>query len=135
MAPSADRERLTQNEWDAEFLASVHRSSSSAPSRDTPRCRAYAVPAPAFRYTREVNDGRHESARIRASRRQAWTVRKYVLGHEPCDDLSASTTPDERLAMMWPLALEAWALSGAGVPDYERRETPVRMRRGGPTAS
>jgi len=28
--------------------------------------------------------------------------------------------------MMWPLALEAWALMGNGIPDYERRDAPVR---------
>jgi hypothetical protein len=53
-------------------------------------------------------------------------VRKHAPGREPGDDLSASTTPEERLAMMWPLALEAWALSGADMPDYDRRAAPVR---------
>jgi hypothetical protein len=76
-----------------------------------------------------VNDEDRESVRIGASRRQGWTVQKYKLGHEPGDDLSASTTPEERLAMMWPLALEAWTLSGAGVPDYDRRAAPVRRLR------
>ncbi len=28
--------------------------------------------------------------------------------------------------MMWPLALEAWALTGNGMPDYERRDASVR---------
>jgi len=73
-----------------------------------------------------VNDENRETTSTGSSRRREWTVRKYNLGHEPGDDLSDSTTPEERLAMMWPLALEAWTLSGAGVPDYDRRSTPVR---------
>jgi hypothetical protein len=50
------------------------------------------------------------------------------LGAEPSDDLSGTTTAEERLAMMWPLALEAWALSGRPIPDYERSAAPVRRR-------
>lgn len=73
-----------------------------------------------------MNDERGETERSGPSRRHGWVVRKYLLGHEPGDDLSASTTPEERLAMMWPLALEAWALMGNGIPDYERRDAPVR---------
>lgn len=28
--------------------------------------------------------------------------------------------------MMWPLALEAWALAGLSVPDYPIADAPVR---------
>jgi len=67
----------------------------------------------------------------------SWPVRVHRLGAEPSDDLSRTTTAEERLAMMWPLTLEAWALTGRGVPDYPRRETPVRIvagaRRAGAT--
>jgi hypothetical protein len=73
-----------------------------------------------------VSDDLHGSVHTGASKRARWVVRKYSLGHEPGDDLSGSTTPEERLAMMWPLALEAWRLSGAGVPSYDRRAAPVR---------
>ena len=34
-------------------------------------------------------------------------------------------TAEERIEMMWPLALEAWSLSGRLVPDYERKDAPV----------
>lgn len=27
--------------------------------------------------------------------------------------------------MMWPLALEAWALTGRSLPDYERKSAPI----------
>ncbi|HEY2954567.1 MAG TPA: hypothetical protein VGK89_04910 [Candidatus Eisenbacteria bacterium] len=76
-----------------------------------------------------MSDANRETPEATASRRRQWNVRKFTLGNEPGDDLSASTTAEERLAMMWPLALEAWALSGARVPDYDRRNAPVRCLR------
>jgi hypothetical protein len=60
--------------------------------------------------------------------RSTWPVRVYRLGSEPSDDLSAGTTATERLAMMWPLALEAWDLTGRPLPQYARSETAVRIR-------
>jgi hypothetical protein len=69
----------------------------------------------------DSNDGRR-----RASRRGDWEVRKFRLGEEPSDDLRAHTTAEERLQMMWSLALDAWASAGRQVPDYDRREAPVR---------
>ena len=56
-------------------------------------------------------------------------MRVYRLGTQPSDDLSATSTPEERLAMMWPLALEAFSLSGRSMPTYRRREAPVALRR------
>ena len=53
-------------------------------------------------------------------------MRKLRLGDEPGEDLSGSTTAEERLAMMWPLAVEAWSLTGEPMPEYEREDTPVR---------
>jgi hypothetical protein len=58
----------------------------------------------------------------------------YRLGAEPGDDLSGTTTAEERLAMMWPLALEAWTLAGLSVPGYARHETPVARRPWPPSA-
>ena len=54
------------------------------------------------------------------------------MGEEPSEDLRSSTTVDERLAMMWPLALEAWSLTGQPVPVLPRAQWPVRRatRRG-----
>ena len=64
----------------------------------------------------------------------AWPVRSgrcasSGLEDEPGPDLSATTTADERLAMMWPLARDAWALAGRAIPDYPRDRTPVRVIR------
>ena len=46
---------------------------------------------------------------------------------EPGPDLRSTTTPEERLAMMWPLAREAWTLAGRAIPDYPRHGMPVRI--------
>lgn len=67
----------------------------------------------------------------RAARRSSWPVRRLALGDE-ADDLSAQTTAAERIAMMWPLALEAWKLAGLPIPDYERKDAPSRLVRGQP---
>ena len=58
-------------------------------------------------------------------------MRKFKLGEEPSDDLSDTTTPSERLAMMWPLAVEAWALAGRPLPTYDRSTIPIRIYRRG----
>jgi len=66
----------------------------------------------------------------RAAARGNWPVRVYRLGEEPEDDLS-ETTPEQRLAMIWELSVDAWTLSGRPFPEYSRAETPVRVIRGG----
>jgi hypothetical protein len=63
-----------------------------------------------------------------ANDRQSWPVHVHRLGAEPGDDLGATTTPEARLEMMWPLALEAWALTGRPMPSYSRSEAPVSLR-------
>lgn len=62
----------------------------------------------------------------RTTARNSWPVRKHRLGEEPSDDLSDSTTAEERLQMMWQLAVEAWSLTDRPIPDYKRDEAPVR---------
>jgi hypothetical protein len=54
-------------------------------------------------------------------------VRIFPLGQEPGDDLSASTTATERLAMLWALSQEAWAFTGSAIPGYARHETPIKI--------
>jgi hypothetical protein len=65
----------------------------------------------------------------RAARRASWPVRRRGLGEES-DDLSAETSATERIAMMWPLALEAWRMAGLPIPDYARKDAPSRLVRG-----
>lgn len=73
--------------------------------------------------------GSGETFEARAARRRSWMVRLCRLGEGSSDDLSAFTTPEERLKMMWPLAIEAWRLSGGSLPTYERGQAPVRLLR------
>ena len=67
--------------------------------------------------------------RERAAGRAGWPVRRFELGQES-DDLSAVSSAEERIAMMWPLALEAWSLAGLPLPDYTRENMPGRLLRG-----
>jgi hypothetical protein len=62
----------------------------------------------------------------RVAARAAWPIRRYRLGEEPGDDLSATTTAAERLAMVWELTLDTWASAGKPLPAYSRAETPIR---------
>ena len=61
--------------------------------------------------------------------RAGWPVRVFRLGDEPSDDLRGHTTAEERLAMMWPLAVEAWATSGRVLAEYPRHRMPGRVIR------
>jgi hypothetical protein len=70
----------------------------------------------------------HEHVATAADRRR-WPVRVYRLGAEPDDNLAASTTAEQRLAMMWPLAVEAFVVAGREVPSYARCDAPVAVRR------
>lgn len=71
--------------------------------------------------------GKDEDRQARARRRRSWPIRRYRLGDEP--EVSVGTTPEERLAMMWPLTKSAWALSRRPMPDYRREEAPGRVIR------
>ena len=60
-------------------------------------------------------------------RRDRWPVQVREMSRVVEDDLSASTTAEDRLAMMWPLAREAWSFAGLDLPDYSRDQAPVRV--------
>lgn len=68
-----------------------------------------------------------EARRRRAEARKNWPVRFFPLGQEPGDDLSATTTASERVAMVWTLTQDAWAAAGRPIPTYSRAETPIRF--------
>jgi hypothetical protein len=72
-------------------------------------------------------DARDELLR-RAAERSSWPVQRYSLGSERDDLVEVSAT--ERIAMMWPLALEAWELGGLSIPEYTRANIPSRILRG-----
>jgi hypothetical protein len=67
----------------------------------------------------------------RSSARGSWPIRAHRLGEEPEDDFATTTTAAERLAMIWPLTVDAWTLAGRLIPDYPRSEAPVRVIRSG----
>lgn len=56
-------------------------------------------------------------------------VRLVPRGEEASDDLSATTTVAERMAMMRPLALAAWSVAGLPLPEYTREQMPIRLVR------
>jgi hypothetical protein len=64
----------------------------------------------------------------RAAKRGNWSVVRYDLGAEPDDGIREASV-EERLNMMWPLALDAWASSGKPLPQYERSEIPAKLTR------
>ncbi len=69
-----------------------------------------------------------EAARkARAAARASWPVKVYKLGEEPSDDLSDFTTAEERIAMVWPLTVEAWNVAGLEIHDLPREQWPVKV--------
>lgn len=76
-----------------------------------------------------MTDASDEVAR-RAAARAGWAGRLTTLAaSDGEEDLSATTTPEQRLAMMWELALGAWSLTGQPFPTYTRAEMPCRIIR------
>jgi len=69
---------------------------------------------------------RAERRKLHASQ---WPVRRYDLGCEPLRDPLDRSTIDERIAMMWPLAKEAWSVAGKPIADYERKDMPGALVR------
>jgi len=61
--------------------------------------------------------------------RRRWSVKVYRLGEEPGDDLSALSTPEQRLAMVTELSRRMWELTGRPMPSYPRAAMPVRILR------
>lgn len=60
----------------------------------------------------------------RAAARSEWPIRRLTLAQEGQESGVASLTGDERLAMMWTLAVDAWTSSGKPWPDYLRGDSP-----------
>jgi hypothetical protein len=51
------------------------------------------------------------------------------LGEEELVDPRDTSTIDERLALVWRLTREQWALRGEPIPEYDRRHAPGRVIR------
>lgn len=68
----------------------------------------------------------------RAAERSKWPGLKTTLADAPDgEDLSTTTTAEERVAMMWELAQASWAMTGRAMPTYARAEMPGRLIRPG----
>jgi hypothetical protein len=72
----------------------------------------------------------NDESRRRARARGSWNVVRRSLHEDDYEDLSRITTAEERLEMMWPLAVSAWSLSGVAIPGYSRAQAPGRLLRG-----
>ena len=67
--------------------------------------------------------------------REPLSVRIYRLGEEPPDDLTATTTPAERIRMVEVLSRRAWELSGQPFPQVSRSSMPIVVLRRPPCSS
>jgi len=92
---------------------------------------AWHTRKPSSRYTRRMSGTNARDAETRRTARAAWPVVVRQLADSADDDLSALTDPSQRIAMMWPLAVEAWRLAGRALPSYARVDTPSRVFRAG----
>jgi hypothetical protein len=104
--------------------------------------RGHAPPFSAMRRAQDALSARSTLTRVAVSfvvmtdderrrARERWPVRIYRLGEEPGDDLSESTTPEERLEILAALSKRMWELSGRPLPTYDRAHMPVRIVRQG----
>lgn len=58
------------------------------------------------------------------------TVRRFRLGEESAEvDLGMPTTVAERLALVWTLTQECWAIGPHAVPTYRREDAPIVRKR------
>lgn len=46
-------------------------------------------------------------------------VRVLKLSDNEADEQLKSTSPAQRLSMMWQLTIDAWAFKGEAIPDFE----------------
>jgi hypothetical protein len=58
-------------------------------------------------------------------------TRKLKLGEEEADSFLKSLTPGQRVALMWPLALQAWMFKTGVLREPRLRRDVGRVVRGG----
>lgn len=73
-----------------------------------------------------MSDSRRDE---RAKARAGWPVQRVAMADQGKDVLVA-VPPAERVAMVWALTCDAWAMSGRPMPDYPRSHAPGRIVRG-----
>jgi hypothetical protein len=62
--------------------------------------------------------------------RSDWQCRKSTLAEQGHEEDLANMTADERVSMMWRLALDAWAMKGEPVVEPRLQRDVVRIIRG-----
>ena len=73
---------------------------------------------------------RERSRRLaRSARRRNLEIRRFRLGEEPSENLSSTTTLEERIAMVWALTVDAWTSAGREMERRPRKEWTVRVKR------
>ncbi|MDZ7752588.1 MAG: hypothetical protein U5S82_13185 [Gammaproteobacteria bacterium] len=65
----------------------------------------------------------------RAATRRHWPVKRTTLEDQDTTADLRDLAPEERVGMMWRLALDAWLLSGRAIPQYRRADAPGRVLR------
>ena len=65
--------------------------------------------------------------RDRSLSRSAMPVRRFRLGEEPADDLTATTSAFERIEMVVALSRRMLDLTGVPVRAYSRDQMPVKI--------
>ena len=131
-APSADLQR--------DLDAGVVVLGGCMVTEDDPAWRCAACGVPIYKTSKtaaelELHDVSATSVPVqtpadkRRDRRASWPVRRFRLGEEPGEDLSSTTTVEDRLAMMWPLALDAFSVVPSRSDRTSRARWPVKVRR------
>ena len=117
-----------------ETAAAVNRYLSPATASAPPPADPAISRGPPACYNQGV-DEREAARRERARARGRWPASMSRLdSDEPgsSDDvrtLMATTTASERVAMVWRVTQDAWAMSGRAIPDYPRARAPGRVVR------
>ena len=76
-----------------------------------------------------MDSGAKERAATRRANAANWPLRSYGIAEEPVRDPLDRSTVDERVAAVWPLTREAWAVAGKEIPSYLRSAAPGNIRR------
>ena len=63
--------------------------------------------------------------------RSDWPVRKSTLAEQGFEDDLAHLTMGERMALVWPLTVQARALAGESVTEQEFQRHVIRVERRG----
>jgi hypothetical protein len=74
-------------------------------------------------------EGDQQAFEERRALRSHWSVRKGRLGDPELEADISPLTPEERLAMVWPLTVQAWAFKGVDVATSRLPRHVIRVAR------